>query len=115
MLELAVFDDLAELRDAALILVATAASLVALLFLLGVLKLSTVAYRVVRRLERFHEQRIAGTVTQADERLVAWLEQDRWSARGLWELLQLARERVERRREPPPKRRFFGILPPTRR
>lgn len=114
MLELAVFDDLAELRDAVLILAGIAACLVAFLFLVAVLKLSLTAFRVVRRLERFHERRIAGNVALADARLAAWLEEDRWSARGILELLQLAAQRVQARRAPPPKkRRLFGLLPPA--
>ena len=117
MLELAVFEDLGELRDAVLILAGIAAGVVAFLFLLVVVKCSLIAYRIVRRLERFHERRIAGNVAAADARLAAWLEEDRWSARGILELLQLAAQRVqgvqERRRPPPKKRRLFGLLPPA--
>ena len=114
MLELAVFDDLGELRDAVLILTGIAACVVALLLLLAVLKFSLTAYRIVRRLERFHERRIAGNVAAADAKLAAWLEEDRWSPRGILELLQLAAQRVQERRNPPPKkRRLFGLLPPA--
>ena len=114
MLELAVFQDLAELRDGVLILVGVAAALVATVFLLVVVKLSLIAYRVVRRLERFHEQRVAGLVSEADARLASWLEEDRWSARGMLELVQIAAQRVQERRSPPPKRRrLFGLLPPA--
>ena len=49
MLELAVFEDVAELRDAVLILAGGAAALVAFIFLLLVARLSLTAYRVVRR------------------------------------------------------------------
>ena len=114
MLELAVFEDVAELRDAVLILAGGAAALVAFIFLLLVAKLSLTAFRVVRRLERFHEQRIAGSVATADAKLAAWLEEGRWSARGILELLQLAAQRAQERRNPPPKkRRLFGLLPPA--
>ena len=114
MLELAVFEDLAELRDAVLILAGIGASVVAFLFLVAVLKLSVTAYRTVRRLQRFHDRRIAGNVAAADAKLAAWLEQDRWSARGMLDLLQIAAQQVqERRAPPPPKRRFFGLLPPA--
>ena len=114
MLELAVFEDVAELRDAVLILAGGAAALVAFIFLLLVARLSLTAYRVVRRLERFHERRIAGNVATADAKLAAWLEEERWSARGILELLQLAAQRVQERRNPPPKkRRLFGLLPPA--
>ncbi len=114
MLELAVFDDLAELRDAVLILAGIAACLVAFVGLLIVLKLSLTAYRVVRRLERFHERRVTGSVAAADAQLTAWLEADRWSPRGILELIQLAARKVEQRRNPPPKkRRLFGLLPPA--
>jgi adenylosuccinate lyase len=114
MLELAVFEDLGELRDAVLILAGIAASVVVGVALLFVLKFSLMAYRIVRRLERFHDQRIVGKVAAADARLAAWLEQDRWSARGILELLQLAAQRVQERRQPPPKkRRLFGLLPPA--
>ena len=114
MLELAVFEDVAELRDAVLILAGGAAALVSFMFLLLVAKLSLTAYRVVRRLERFHERRIAGSVATADAKLAAWLEEERWSARGILELLQLAAQRVQERRNPPPKkRRLFGLLPPA--
>lgn len=114
MVELAVFDDLAELRDAVLILAGIGACIVAFLFLATVLKCSLIAYRMVRRLERFHERRIAGNVATADAKLAAWLEEDRWSARGILELLQLSAQRVQQRRSPPPKkRRLFGLLPPA--
>ena len=114
MAELAVFRDLAELRDAVLILAGIGASLVAFIFLAAVLKASLTAYRIVRRLERFHERRIAGNVAAADVKLAAWLEQDRWSAQGMLELLQIAARRVQERRNPPPKkRRLFGLLPPA--
>ncbi len=111
---LALFDDLAELRDAALILAGIAACALALIFLLFVVKVSAIAYRIVRRLQRFHDHRVAGSVAAADEKLAAWLEADRWSARGLLELIQLAAQRVQARRAPPPKkRRLFGLLPPS--
>ncbi len=114
MLELAVFDDLAELRDAVLILAGIGAALAAFLFLVAVVKVSLTAYRIVRRLERFHDRRIDGSVAAADARLAAWLEQDRWSARGMMELIQLAAQQVQERRNPPArKRRLFGLLPPA--
>ena len=114
MLELAIFEDLAELRDAVLILAGIGLCIVASLFLAAVLKFSLTAYRIVRRLERFHDRRIAGNVAAADAKLAAWLEEDRWSARGILELLQLAAQRVQERRNPPPrKRRLFGLLPPA--
>ena len=114
MLELAVFDDLAELRDAVLILAGIGAALVAFLFLAGVVKFSLTAYRIVRRLGRFHAHRIDGNVAAADAKLAEWLEQDRWSPRGMLELIQLASQRVQERRNPPPKkRRLFGLLPPA--
>ena len=114
MLELAVFEDLAELRDAVLILAGIGGCLVALLFLVAVVKCSLLAYRIVRRLERFHERRIAGNVAAADAKLAAWLQEDRWSARGILDALQLAAQQVQARRDPPPKkRRLFGLLPPA--
>lgn len=114
MLELAVFRDLAELRDAVLILVGIGGCVVALFFLAAVVKFSLMAFRVVRRLQRFHERRIAGNVAAADAKLAAWLEEDRWSARGILEVLQLAAQQVQARRDPPPKkRRLFGLLPPA--
>ncbi|MXV80537.1 MAG: hypothetical protein F4X58_02595 [Chloroflexi bacterium] len=114
MLELAVFEDLAELRDAVLILAGIGGCVVALLFLAAAVKFSLVAYRIVRRLERFHERRIAGNVAAADAKLAAWLEEDRWSVRGVLEVLQLAAQQVQARRDPPPKkRRLFGLLPPA--
>lgn len=114
MAELAVFQDLGELRDGVLILAGIGVALVAFMFLVAVVKASLVAYRIVRRLERFHEGRIAGNVAAADAKLAAWLEQDRWSAQGMLELLQIAAQRVRQRRNPPPKkRRLFGLLPPT--
>ncbi len=110
MPDLAIFDSWTDLRDGVLILAGIAACVAMLIALAIVLKLSLVAYRIVRRLERFHERRIAGAVAAADAQLVAWLEQDRWSARGLFELLQLASQRVQERRRPPPKqRRWFGL------
>ena len=113
MVELAVFDDLAELRDAVLILAGIGAALVAFLCLAAVVKVSLTAYRVVRRLERFHERWIEGNVALADARLADLLEQDRWSPRGMLELVQLAAQQVQQRRQPPPKkRRLFGLLPP---
>ena len=113
MVELAVFDDLAELRDAVLILAGIGAALVAFLFLAAVVKVSLTAYRIVRRLERFHERRIEGNVAAADAKLADWLEQERWSPRGMFELIQLAAQQVQERRKPPSKkRRLFGLLPP---
>ena len=115
---LALFDSWAELRDVLVIMAGIAASLVALVILLVIFKLSLVAYRVVRRLERFHERRLVGSVAAADAQLGAWLEQDRWSAEGMLELLRIAASKiarkVEARRNPPapPKRSLFGLLPP---
>lgn len=105
MLDLAVFRDLAELRDAVLILAGIGGCVVALLLLAVVVKFSLLAFRIVRRLERFHERRIAGSVAAADAKLAAWLEEDRWSARGILEVLQFAAQQVQARREPPPKKR----------
>lgn len=114
MLELAVFEDLGELRDAVLILAGIGLCVVAFLFLAAVVKCSLIAFRIVRRLQRFHDHRLAGNVAAADARLAAWLEEDRWSARGILDLLQLAAQRVQERRNPPPKkRRLFGLLPPA--
>ena len=114
MVELAVFADLGELRDAVLILAGIAGCVVAFVMLAVVLRFSLMAYRIVRRLERFHAQRIAGNVAAADAKLAAWLEQDRWSAGGILELLQFAAQRAQKQRQPPPrKRRLFGLLPPA--
>ncbi len=114
MVELAIFEDLAELRDAVLILAGIGLCIVAFAFLAVIVKCSLIAYRIVRRLQRFHDHRIAGNVALADAKLAAWLEEDRWSARGILELLQLAAQRVQDRRNPPPKkRRLFGLLPPA--
>ena len=114
MTELAVFEDLGELRDAVLILAGIGVCVVGFVFLALVVKGSLVAFRVVRRLERFHERRIAGGVSEADARLAAWLEAERWSARGMLELIQIAAQKVQERRNPPPKkRRLFGLLPPA--
>ena len=114
MVELAVFENFAELRDAVLILAGCAAALAAFIFLLIVIRLSLTAYRTVRRLERFHERRIAGSVAAADAKLAVWLEEDRWSARGMLELAQIAAQKVQERRSPPPKkRRLWGLLPPA--
>lgn len=119
MWELAVFDDLAELRDAVLILVAAVVCVVAFVGLLIVTKLSLIALRVVRRLQRFHDNRIDGAIESADAKLALWMEEERWSARGLLELLQLARAEVRRRRQPPPQpgrwQRLIGLLPTVRR
>ncbi len=114
MLELAVFEDLSELRDAVLILVGIAACAVVLGFLVFVIKCSLTAWRVARRLERFHARRVDGTVEAADAQLAAWLEEDRWSLRGMLDLVRVAARRVQDRRRPPPKkRRLFGLLPPA--
>ena len=114
MVELAIFDDLAELRDAVLVLAGIGAALVAFVFLVVVLQFSLTAYRIVRRLERFHERRIDGNVAVADAKLAAWLEEERWSAKGILELVQLAAQQVQERRKPPEKkRRLFGLLPPA--
>ena len=114
MPEMAVFEDLAELRDAVLILAGIGACVVATLFLAFVIKCSLSGYRIVRRLERFHDRRIVGNVAAADAKLAAWLEADRWSARGMMELLQIAAQNIQERRRPPPrKRRLFGLLPPA--
>ena len=110
---LAVFRDLAELRDAVLILAGIAAAVVAFIFLVIVLWTSLKAYRLVRRLERLHDGRIAPAVTRTDQQLAQWLAEDRWSARGLAELAQAGAARVRRRKEPPRKRRLFGLLPPA--
>ncbi len=114
MAELAVFEDLAELRDAVLIVVGVTACAAALVFLVLVVKVSLTAWRVARRLERFHARRIEGAVEAADARLAAWLEEDRWSPRGMLELIRIAARRAQERRRPPPKkRRLFGLLPPA--
>ncbi len=114
MLALAVFEDLGELRDAVLILAGIAVCVVAFIALLAVLRFSLMAFRIVRRLQRFHDHRLAANVAAADARLAAWLEEDRWSARGIFELIQVAAQRVQQRHNPPPKkRRLFGLLPPA--
>ncbi len=113
MTELAVFRDLAELRDAVLILAGIAAAVAAFAFLLFVVWTSLKVYRFVRRLERLHDGRFAPAVSRADQQLAQWLAGDRWSARGMAELVQAGAARVPRRKEPPKKRRFFGLLPPT--
>ena len=112
-LALAVFRDLAELRDAVLILAGIGAAVVAFIFLLVVLWVSLKAYRFVRRLERLHDGRLAPALSQADQQLAQWLAEDRWSARGIAELAQTGVARVRQRRQPPRRRRFFGLLPPA--
>ena len=113
MTELAVFRDLAELRDAVLILVGIAAAVAAFIFLVVVLWTSLKAYRFVRRIERLHDGRLAPAVSRADQQLAQWLAEDRWSARGMAELAQAGTARIRRRKEPPRKRRLFGLLPPA--
>lgn len=114
MVELAIFEDLAELRDAVLILAGIGLCIVAFAFLAVIVKFSLIAYRIVRRLQRFHDHRIAGNVAVADAKLAAWLEEERWSASGILELLRLAAQGIRARRSPPPKqRRLFGLLPPA--
>ena len=109
--------DTVELRDGVMAAAGIGFALLALVFLLLNIKLSLTAYRTVRRLERFQERRLAGSVAAADAQLAAWLEAGRWTPKGLWELAQLANKEAkafqERRRPKPKPRRFFGLLPPA--
>ena len=105
--------ELADLRDLILVIAIAGLGVVALGCLILVLVAGRIGWRVIRRAQRLHDERVSVFI----ERLDGWIERATradgsvdWSF--LRPLAQRAFDRVRGRRKPK-KRRLWGLLPPA--
>lgn len=104
---------LAELRDLILVIALAGLGVVALGYLALILIAGRIGWRMIRRAQRLHDQRVSVFI----ERLDDWTKRaTRADGSVDWSFLRpLARrafDRVRGRRKPK-KRRFWGLLPPA--
>ena len=105
--------DLSEWRDLGLILLAVGFGVVSLACLVATLIAGRIGFRVIRGLQRVHDDRLLTLLNTIEQRQTSWREQGLLDPQGLPELARrLAALRHWRR--PKPKRRLWGLLPPAR-
>lgn len=104
---------LAEWRDIGLIAIAAGFGVFSLIWLIVVLFAARIGLRIVRALQRAHDERLLGALANAEQRQNAWREEGLLGPRGLVELARCAAA-LRPQRKPKPKRRLWGLLPPAR-
>ena len=105
--------ELSEWRDIGLILLAVAFAVVLVGFLVLTLIAGWIGFRVIRGLQRIHDERLLTALSTIEQRQTSWREQGLLEPQGLPELARrLAALRHWRRSKP--KRRLWGLLPPAR-
>ena len=104
--------DLSDWRDLGLILLAVGFAIVSLACLVAMLVAGRIGFRVIRGLQRIHDDRLLTLLNTIEQRQTSWREQGLLEPQGLPELARrLAALRHLRR--PKPKRRLWGLLPPA--
>ncbi len=105
--------ELSEWRDIGLILLAVAFAVISLGFLVVTLIAGRIGFRVIRGLQRAHDERLLTGLDSIQQRQTGWREEGLLEPQGLPEVARrLAALRPRRR--PKPKRRLWGLLPPAR-
>ena len=105
--------ELSEWRDIGLILLAVALAVVLVGFLVLTLIAGWIGFRVIRGLQRAHDERLLTALDSIQQRQTGWREQGLLEPRGLPELARRLAALRHRRRSKP-KRRLWGLLPPAR-
>ena len=105
--------DLSEWRDLGLILLAVGFGVVSLACLVATLIAGRIGFRVIRGLQRVHDDRLLTLLNTIEQRQTSWREQGLLEPQGLPELARRLAA-LRHRRRPKPKRRLWGLLPPAR-
>ena len=102
-----------EWRDIGLIVIAVGFGLLALVWLFVVLFAGRLALRILRALQRAHDERLLGGLESAAQRQQRWRDEGALEPQSIPELLR-SLAALRPRRKPKPKRRLWGLLPPAR-
>ena len=105
--------DLSDWRDLGLILLAVGFGIVSLACLVATLIAGRIGFRVIRGLQRVHDDRFLTSLNAIEQRQTSWREQGLLEPQGLPELARRLAA-LRHRRRPKPKRRLWGLLPPAR-
>ena len=105
--------ELSEWRDLGLILLAVGFGVVSLACLVATLIAGRIGFRVIRGLQRVHDDRLLTLLNTIEQRQASWREQGLLEPQGLPELARRVAA-LRHRRRPKPKRRLWGLLPPAR-
>ena len=105
--------DLSEWRDLGLILLAVGFGVVSLACLVATLIAGRIGFRVIRGLQRLHDDRLLTLLNTIEQRQTSWREEGLLEPQGLPELARRLAA-LRHRRRPKPKRRLWGLLPPAR-
>ena len=105
--------DLSDWRDLGLILLAVGFGVVSLACLVVTLIAGRIGFRVIRGLQRVHDDRLLTSLNAIEQRQTSWREQGLLEPQGLPELARRLAA-LRHRRRPKPKRRLWGLLPPAR-
>ena len=105
--------ELSEWRDIGLILLAVAFAVVLVGFLVLTLIAGWIGFRVIRGLQRAHDDRLLTALSTIEQRQTSWREQGLLEPQGLPEVARRLAA-LRHRRRPKPKRRLWGLLPPAR-
>ena len=105
--------DLSDWRDLGLILLAVGFGVVSLACLVATLIAGRIGFRVIRGLQRVHDDRLLTLLNTIEQRQASWREQGLLEPQGLPELARRLAALRHRRRSKP-KRRLWGLLPPAR-
>ena len=104
--------DLSEWRDLGLILLAVGFGVVSLACLVATLIAGRIGFRVIRGLQRVHDDRLLTSLNAIEQRQTSWREQGLLDPQGLPEVARRLAA-LRHRRRPKPKRRLWGLLPPA--
>lgn len=104
---------LEEWRDIGLIVIAVGFGLLALSWLFVVLFAGRLGLRVLRALQRAHDERLLGGLESAAQRQQRWRDEGALEPQSIPDLLR-SLAALRPRRKPKPKRRLWGLLPPAR-
>jgi len=116
LLDPAILSTLTDIRDGVLALLAIGAAVILLALLIALFAVSRRALRIVRWMQRQHDNRAAAGLDWLNHQLSQSLADDRWSPNGLLATLRSvasAASAVAAKRRRPKKRRLFGLLPPA--
>ena len=104
---------LSEWRDIGLMVIAVGFGVLSLLWLIALLIVGRISFRILRALRRAHDARLLGALESAKQRQRSWREDGLLEPQGALELARRLADLRPRRRSKP-KRRLWGLLPPAR-